>query len=109
MAVQAGRDIRHGNAYFGGSAGAAGQTHYARLRLHQHVVGTLLAVRTIGSVAGDAAPDEPWMALRELLIAETQPLDRARHEVMDKDIRAFQQPGASLQAVRLFQVQDNAA
>src|SRR5439155_19760941 len=71
--------------YLGRLRGASGQTHDARFGLHQDVVGALVAVRPVGSVARDAAPDEAWMAGGQRVVAEPEAVDRARREVRSEE------------------------
>ena len=109
VGVQAGSDIGNRDSHFGGSVGAAGEAHYAGLRLHQHVVGFLLAVGAVGSVARDAAPDEARVGLAKLLVPQAQPLDCAGHQVVEEDVGARHQAGEYVEVARLFEVEHDAA
>ena len=86
IAVHARGDVGDGDAGLRRRLRSAGHRHHARLALDQQVVGLLLAVRPVGTVAGDVAYDDPRVSCGKRLGRQPQPPGRARHQVLHEHI-----------------------
>jgi hypothetical protein len=81
----------------------------ARFRLHEHVVRFLVAIRSIRSVAGDSAPDDPRLSRCDRVVAEAEPLHRAGREVMHEHIGALEQARADRSIGFFLQIERDAS
>src|SRR6267154_5046211 len=83
----------------------AGDAGRAAGGLRDHVEGEVFLVGAAGAEALHLAIDDPGLELLDLVIAEAQPLDRARRHVLDRDIGLLQQLANDFEAARRFQIQ----
>src|SRR5712691_9347726 len=69
-----------------------GCRHQARHRLNEQVVGGQVAQRPALPESGDADKDKARVQLLDADDGEAKALERPRPEVLDQDVRAFDQP-----------------
>ena len=69
------------------------------------VVPGAILVRSILTVAGDRAIDEPRVLLREPLVPDPEPVHHARAERLDEDVGVASEAQQDLGAARVFQVE----
>ena len=77
----------------------AGDAHQAADRLHERVVAGQVAPAPLAE-AGDLAVDDARIGFRDGVVAEPEPLERARPEVRDDDVRPLAEARRQL-AVRV--------
>jgi hypothetical protein len=86
MGGHAGGNVADGDADPRRSLGRAVDAGEARFRLHQQVVGLLVAVGTLLPVARDRADDQTRVLLPQVLDGEAEACERARRQVLDEDV-----------------------
>ena len=91
VGVHAGRDVDDGAAGLRGVFLRARDRQQPRLALDQQVVSLLVAIGTVGPVAGDVADDEARMRRAELVVRIAHAFCRAGREVLDEHVRRFEQ------------------
>ena len=87
----------------------AGQAHAAGERLHDDVVGRLVAVGAVLPEAADRAPDQRGLLGPELRRRQSQPLAHAGAEVLDHDVAFERQPPHDVDARRRLHVDHDRA
>jgi hypothetical protein len=85
-----------------------GHVHQPRLALDDHVVAGLRSAGAGGAVAGDRTVNEPPVQSAHPIGPESQPLERARPEVLDEHVGVANQVLEQLAAFRRFQIDGNA-
>ena len=105
--IEAGAHIHHRGAETHRAGGrVAVDAHQPGHRLQDRVIARQAAQRAIGAEAGDAAMDQPGKPLlQHRLIAQPPFLHRARLEVLDQHVGAFEQAQQHRLALRLAKVQ----
>src|SRR3954454_74322 len=103
--IHPGGDVGDRDAGLGRVVGCAGDGHEAGLALHEQVVGALVPERTGRAVAGHRAHDESRAAGAQQVGTETEPLDRARAEVVQEDVRLLEQPVEHVTAPSALEVE----
>ena len=83
----------------------AGDAEGAARGLRDHVECEALLVRAAGAEALDLAIDDAGVDLLDLVIAQSQTLDRAGRHVLDRDIGLLQQLADDLESARRLEVQ----
>jgi hypothetical protein len=109
-AVHAGAGVAdRGPEIRGRAIGRSGDAHGAAHRLGDRLVALVVAVGTVRAEALDAGEDQARVDLAQHGVAEAQPLDDARAEILQEHVRRLQQGAEDLLAPRLLQIQREAA
>src|SRR5207249_6677234 len=93
----------------GCAAGLAGDRHDAAERLHERLVAGALGARARAAEGRDGAVDEPRVFPRQRLVAEAELLHRPRAEVLDQDVGRRGEAPHEGDAVRLLEIDGDAA
>src|SRR5690606_10983534 len=101
----AGRDVGDRAPGLGGSLGRAGGRHEARLALDQQVVGLLVAVGTVGTVAGNVADDQPRVFRVQRVEGQAHARGRAGRQVLHQYVGALEQLREDAGGLRVLQVE----
>ena len=81
----------------------------ARERLHDHVVGRLVAIRAVLAEARDGAPDQLGILAAQLVGAQPEAGEHARPVVLDHHVAGGREPPHQLDAFRGLEVDHDAA
>src|SRR6187551_931956 len=98
---------RHAEAN-GGTIDFARHAHQSAFGLRDGVVAGTRFEGTGLSVAGHRGIDQPWMTLSQRSVVEAESLQRARLEVFDEDVGAFDQCVEYAPPLRLLEVEREA-
>ena len=82
-------------------AGDSDHGHRAALRLGNEAESRVVGVRAAVAVGRDRAVNEPRIALGQIRVAETEPVERSRPVVLDEDVRAVDEPMHQLESARV--------
>ena len=104
----AGRDVGHRNAGFGRRLGRARDRQKAGLALDQQVVGLLVTVRAVVTVARDVADDQARVVVLERVERQAHARGGARRQVLHQHVGARQQVHQRGMGVRVLEVQRKA-
>ena len=110
---QPGQDVADRHADLGRAAavdiGGAGDRHQPADGLDDEVVAGPVGRRAARSVARDREVDEPRVQGPERLVVEAEPGEAIAPEVLDQDVGVGQQPAQDGRAVRVLEVEAEAA
>ena len=87
IGIHTGGDVGDRRAGFGGLLLRAGDRNETGFALDQQVVGFLVAIRTIVTVSGNVAHDDPWFLLRKCRVREPKARRGAGCEILHNDVR----------------------
>src|SRR5215210_3299913 len=105
ISVHSRGDVSGGDADLGWCFRRACDGDQPRLALHEQVVGFLLGVRSVFTVARDGAVHQPRVLSPQLFYAEAEASGRDRGEVLDEDVGSGHEAAQDLLGLVLPQIQ----
>jgi hypothetical protein len=89
-------------------AGRSGNRQESRFALDQQVIRLLVSIRTVSTIARDVADNQLRVLLAQGVVAQAQPVRRARRKVLHQHVRIGHQRIENLRGFRLLDIKRQA-